>query len=201
MEKPFAPSAERNRHAILEALDSCLLPNDRVLEIGSGTGQHLSFFAEARPDVTWQPSDLPDKIDGIRSWLSEAKASNLLAPIELDVESKPWPIDAAEVCYTANTLHIISWSAVESVFEGVAALLSSVGRFCAYGPFMIDGVHTSEGNARFDAQLQRGEISGDTQSAIRDLTLLDCLAQQHGFQDSERIAMPANNFLVIWRKQ
>jgi len=196
MEKPFAPSAERNRQPILEALNAYLMPNDRVLELGSGTGQHLSFFAKARPDVMWQPSDLLDKLDGMRSWISEAKAPNLLPPLELDVQARPWPVDAAEVCYTANTLHIISWPAVVSLFEGVAYLLPVVGRFCAYGPFKINDMHTSDGNARFDAQLR----SGDVNSGIRDLNLLDNLARQHGFQESERIAMPANNFLVVWKR-
>lgn len=196
MEKPFAPSAERNRHSILAALTQHLDPGNTVLEIGSGTGQHLSWFAEQRSDVIWQPSDLLDKQAGIKAWVaeSETRAANLLPPLTLDVELDLWPIDTAQVCYTANTLHIMSWSAVVALFDGVSRVLRNGGKLCVYGPFKIDGTHTGAGNARFDEDLR----AGGSHSGIRDLTLVDKLAHQHGFLAGTRIAMPSNNLLVIW---
>jgi hypothetical protein len=197
MSKPFAPAAERNQLAILEQLRVELDPARaplKVLEIGSGTGQHACFFAQALPHVLWQPSELGDNIAGIELWLDEAGLSNVLAPLVLDVNAQPWPVTRADACFTCNTLHIVSTDSVAAIFKGARAVLGDAGKLCVYGPFKIDGKHTSPSNHDFSQWL----VDSDPRQGVRDLTDLDRLAQGCGFSPSRRIDMPANNLFVVW---
>jgi len=197
-EKPFAPSADRNKQAILTALQNELSENDLVFEFGSGTGQHICHFAAHLPTIHWQPSDLADKLPGIRQWIEESGCTNILTPIELDLHSMQPPELKADlnvsVCYSANTLHIVSWSLVEKLFIQSAKILAEGGKLCIYGPFSFDGKHTSEGNVQFNQQLRRS----DPQSGIRDLTDLDKIARRHSYSSARITPMPANNHLLIW---
>lgn len=194
MNKPFSPSADRNKGPILNVLQQELTPGQMVLELGSGTGQHACFFAEALPEITWQPTELEQNIAGIHHWIAEKKLSNILEPLTLDVDAQPWPVSTAQICFTCNTFHIVSMQSVRSIFEGCIAVLNHGGKLCVYGPFSIDGQHTSSGNAQFDQQLR----ADDLESGIRDLSRLDEIAQQIGYSAYRKIAMPANNFLVVW---
>ena len=194
MSKPFAPSAASNRHAILDVLQGELQAGDRVLEIGSGTGQHAVHVSGALPDVHWQPSDLPEALPGMRQWFDEAGLANVAPPIALDVTDEPWPAIDANVCYTANTLHIISEPAVAALFAGCARVLASGGRFCIYGPFAFHGRHVSASNARFSESLQQG----DPASGVRDLADLDVLAAQVGFHSARIASLPSNNHLLVF---
>ena len=165
-----------------------------VLEIGAGTGQHAAYFAPALPHLKWQPSDRAENLPGIRLWREEAQTPGLAEPIELDVDH-PFPRLNVDAVFSANTCHIMSWPQVERMFAGIGAM-ASVKTFCLYGPFNYGGKHTSESNARFDAML-RGR---DPASGIRDAEAITALAGKNGFRLAEDNAMPANNRLLVFRR-
>jgi SAM-dependent methyltransferase len=193
--KPFSEACERNREPILELLKVILAGSKAVLEIGSGTGQHAAYFAPALPHLVWQPSDVAENLAGIRLWRAEANASNLLDPLELDVEGL-WPRLEVDAAYSANTSHIMSWPQVEQLFRGVGRLLPPGGAFALYGPFRYDGRHTSESNARFDAMLR----SRDPASGLRDYEAVVELASRNTLCLERDYAMPANNRLLAFRR-
>jgi hypothetical protein len=182
--KPFSEASERNRAPILAVLKRVLANSRRVLEIGSGTGQHAAYFAPELPHLVWQASDVADNLPGIREWG--------LAPIELDVD-REWPAVEADAVYSANTTHIMSWPQVERMFAGIGRLAPEV--FALYGPFNYDGRPTSESNARFDAML-RGR---DPASGLRDFEGICALAKRARLQLVEDNAMPANNRLLVFK--
>jgi hypothetical protein len=185
--KPFSEASERNRGPILAVLKRVLSDRRRVLEIGSGTGQHAAYFAAALPHLVWQASDVAEHLPGIREWIAEP------APIELDVD-QPWPPVQADAVYSANTCHIMSWPQVERMFAGIEQIAPVV--LALYGPFNYQGRHTSGSNARFDAML-RGR---DPASGLRDIEGMIRLAARHGMFLDEDNAMPANNRLLVFRK-
>ena len=194
--KPFAPSAERNKQAILNELKNELTINDVVLEYGSGTAQHLTHFARATPSVNWIPSDLIEQHTGIQQWLDEAMCPNIMPPIELDLRNPVLPNIKVTACYTSNTFHIVSWESVQQAFKCSATLLDTGEKFFVYGPFSFNGQHTSQGNIEIDQQLR----SSNPDSGIRDLDELNLLARQHGFSTARATPMPANNQLLIWQR-
>lgn len=160
----------------------------RVLEIGSGTGQHAAYFAPELPHLVWQASDVAENLPGIRQWVSHP------SPIELDVDKK-WPAIEADAVFSANTCHIMSWPQVERMFAGVGRLLPAGGIFALYGPFNRDGIYSSASNARFDAMLRRENPA----SGLRDVGDLKILARRCNLHLEEDNAMPANNRLLVWR--
>lgn len=194
MNKPFSPSAERNKEPILNQLRHELPNNQHVLELGSGTGQHACYFANALPNIIWQPTELKQNIPGIVSWMNEHGTDNIQTPIELDVDAHPWPKTNIDVCYTCNTFHIVSEESVQSIFKGSQYALKRQGKLCVYGPFSKNARHTSVGNMRFDQQLREANPA----SGIRDLENLDELARQHEFKPCRYTQMPANNLFVVW---
>jgi cyclopropane fatty-acyl-phospholipid synthase-like methyltransferase len=185
--KPFAEASERNREPILGILSRVFADRRRVLEIGSGTGQHAAYFTQALPHLTWQASDVREHLAGMRAWGVE--------PIELDVD-QPWPPVNADAAFSANTAHIMSWQQVERMFENVGRLLPARGLFALYGPFHYGGRPTSESNARFDAMLR----SRDPASGVRNFEDVQALAQRCGLALLEDNAMPANNRLLVFQK-
>jgi hypothetical protein len=184
--KPYSEASERNREPILAVLKRVFASSRKVLEIGSGTGQHAAYFSAALPHLTWQASDVAEHLAGIRLWGVE--------PIELNVD-QPWPKVDADAVFSANTAHIMSWPQVQRTFAGIAAM-PSFELFCLYGPFSYGGRHTSESNARFDAMLR----TRDPASGVRDFQDICALAQQRGMRVDEDNAMPANNRLLVFRK-
>lgn len=194
IQKPCATSAEQNKQSILEVLRELLVDGDLVVELGSGTGQHACYFARAMQGIAWQPTELRSMLPVIRLWLEDEGSDNIRPPLELDVNEADWGVTSSDVVYTANTLHIISKPAIESLFAGVGRLLTEGGRFCAYGPFKFSGEHTSPSNAAFDQQLR----DQDPRSGVRDIAWLNTLAQANGLLDAELIEMPANNFIAVW---
>ena len=194
--KPYAPAADRNKDAILQALLEEVDGVQKILEIGSGSGQHLCHFAMQLPNIGWQPSDLADKLPGINAWIADSACANIESPIELNVETDEWPIVQADLCYTSNTLHIVSWSAVESLFRGCARVLPRAGKLVAYGPVREHGAHTSQSNAEFDQMLR----TSDPLSGVRDIEKLDQLAAQYQFAAARKVKMPVNNYLMIWQR-
>jgi SAM-dependent methyltransferase len=195
--KPYSEACERNQTPILAVLRVAFADCAKVLEIGSGTGQHAVHFARYLPHLAWQPSDLEDNIAGIGRWREEAGLPNLLEPIILDIDDARWPDFDADAVFTANTLHIVSWPRVQRLFERAAALLPPNGVLAVYGPFNYRGAHTSESNARFDLMLRQH----DPRSGIRDFAKVDELASGQGLKLVKDYAMPANNRTVVWVKK
>lgn len=201
-ELPFAPSAERNKLPILHALQDLLPSAGQVLEIGSGTGQHVIFFAAAMPQLLWQPSEQQMHLPGLQARLQLQAGSNVLPAIELDVtRATQWPPAVSHaVVYAANVAHIMSWPQVQAMFAGVERCLHTAGRFCLYGPFHRQGQPTSAGNAEFDAQLRSADNPQGSHQGIRDDSAMIELAQHHGMQLLDDIAMPANNRILVFTK-
>jgi cyclopropane fatty-acyl-phospholipid synthase-like methyltransferase len=194
--KPHAPACDRNREPILAVLRRHFTDRRRVLEIGSGTGQHAVHFAAALPDLSWQTSDIEENLPGIRLWLEEVRLANLPAPLSLDVNGA-WPQRGYDAVFSANTLHIMSWSDVRALFEHLQPVLESDACVAIYGPFNYAGRFTSPSNADFDAWLkQRSPLMG-----IRDFEAVDALAQSIGLRLIEDCAMPANNRTLVWRRE
>jgi len=195
MHKPFSQACENNKRPILEILVRHLADVRRVLEVGSGTGQHAVYFGERLPHLTWQTSDRRDYHEGIGAWVTEAGLDNVHPPLDLDVMVEPWPVDTVDAVFSANTAHIMSWPMVEAFVAGVGRRLKRDGLFLLYGPFSYGGVHTSESNERFNLSLK----SQDPAMGIRDFEAVGALAQAAGMTLLEDNAMPANNRLLVWR--
>jgi SAM-dependent methyltransferase len=188
--RPYSEASERNREPILRVLKRVFADRRLVLELGSGTGQHAAYFAHKLPHLVWQASDVAENLPGIREWVSEP------APIEFDVD-KVWPVLSLDAVFAANLCHIMSWPQVEKMFIGIGRLLPAGGVFALYGPFNYHGEHTSESNARFDAMLRRN----DPASGVRDFDAIKTLAEAAGLSLEEDNAMPANNRLLVFKKQ
>lgn len=196
IDKPYAPSCDRNRDPILDVLRTHFGDRRQVLEIGSGTGQHAVHFGAALPHLQWQTSERHEHHDGIRAWLNEAALANVRAPIVLDVAADPWPSRAFDAAFTANTLHIMSWPEVEATFSGLDGALQASATLVVYGPFNYGGAFTSASNADFDQWLKaRGAHMG-----IRDSEAVDALARGVGLRRIADIAMPANNRCLVWQR-
>lgn len=193
----FAPAAGRNGAAILEVLRAVLPPSGTVLEVGSGTGEHVARFAAALPALTWQPSD-PDgrALGSIRAHARSVGLPNLLPPLALDARETLWPVERADAVLCVNVIHIAPYAATEGLLAGAGRVLARGGPLVLYGPFRICGAHTAESNARFDADLRMRDAAW----GVRDLETVLAAAAGHGLHLAERIAMPANNFCVVLRK-
>lgn len=196
----LSPAAERNKRPILALLQQ-LLPNEaRVLEIAAGTGQHAAFFASAMPHWRWLPTDaVAESLPSIRAWAADAGAAQVLEPVVLDVTGADWPVDAAafDGIYCANMLHIAPWAACTALMRGAARHLTPQGVLITYGPYLEDGVPTSEGNLAFDASLRRE----NGEWGIRRREDVEEAAHQAGLVLRERHAMPANNLLLAWCRE
>ncbi|MBC7514066.1 MAG: DUF938 domain-containing protein [Herminiimonas sp.] len=197
MDKPFSEACERNRDPILALLREVLQQCRDVLEIGSGTGQHAVHFGSHLPHLEWHTSDLAQNHAGIRAWIAATQASNVLAPITLDMAAPDWPHRQFNAVYTANTCHIMSWTQVSSMMAGVVTVLKPEGVFCIYGPFNYNGACTSEGNARFDAALRQQA----PHRGIRDCEAMQTLAADNGLRLQADHAMPANNRLLLFARE
>lgn len=196
MNKPTAPSCERNREPILAVLHDHFADRRDVLEIGSGTGQHAVHFAAAMPWLRWQSSDRAENLPGIRLWLDEAALPNTPPPLELDVVGA-WPAHRYDAVFSANTLHIMSWPEVTALFARLPQATSADAVLAIYGPFNDAGRYTSDSNAAFDQWLKdRG-----AHMAIRDAEAVNALAVDAGFHPVADVAMPANNRCLVWRRR
>jgi hypothetical protein len=194
-DKPFAPASERNRGPILEVLRDAFADRARLLEVGSGTGQHAVHFATAMPWLAWQTSEVEASLPGLRMWLDEAALPNTPPPFALDVAGR-WPEGRWDAAFTANTLHIMPWTTVERLFEALPAVLDPGAVLVAYGPFNVGGRFTGPGNAAFDATLR----AADPARGLRDLEAVDALARRAGFGPVDVRTMPADNRCLVWRR-
>lgn len=194
---PRSPATERNRGPILAVLESVLPQQGRVLEIGSGTGQHAVWFAWHLQDLQWIASDRAENHPGIRAWIEEAGLPNLSGPETLDVTQPQWPVDKVNAVFSANTAHIMHFHEVEAMIAGVGRILEPHGVFCLYGPFRYGDAHTVVSNERFDASLK----SEDSGMGIRDRHEIEQLAHDAGMALEDDQAMPANNRTLVFRRR
>jgi SAM-dependent methyltransferase len=196
--KRWSPSAERNKGPILDVLARVLPRRGRVLEIASGTGQHVMHFADALPDLTWQPSDPDAELrESIAVRVREEGRANVAHPIDLDVTRLPWPVQSADAVLAINMIHIAPWAATLGLFEGAKALLSAGQVLFLYGPYRRFGGHTSASNAEFDRDLR----ARDAEWGLRDMEAVTDVAARAGFGLAETVAMPANNFSLVFKRR
>jgi len=191
----LSEACERNKDPILQVLRGAFAASGAVLEIGSGTGQHAVYFASHLPKLSWQPSDTAEYLPELRARIAAEHAVNIKPPVELDVRRHPWPVAGIDSVFSANTLHIMGWEAVQEFFHGVGALLGRDGILCVYGPFRYAGRYTSESNAAFDQFLQ----ARDAASGIRDFEAVEALAAGEGLELQADHDMPAHNRTLVWR--
>lgn len=199
--KPFAESCEQNKDVILQVIKPLLANSKKVLEIGSGTGQHAIHFGQAMAHLQWYTSERSDALDGIHMWLDdfdkgEMDLDNVHSPFELDVMQEKWPEIVVDAVFTANTFHIMHWNEVQKVLQKVPLLLENGGILLVYGPFNYNGQYTSASNRQFDGWLKER----DPESGIRDFTELNELALKNGLQILADFEMPANNRILCWQK-
>ena len=197
MAKGFAPAAERNRQPILDVLRRVLPPAGLVLEVASGTGQHAIFFSEHLPALQWQPTDASSEaLRSIDTWVDETARENLLAPLELDVRSSPWPFTNADALLCINMIHISPWETTEALFHGASKVLAGGCPLITYGPYRFHGEHTAPSNAAFDQSLR----SRNARWGVRDIDELLELGGRAGFTLDRRVVMPANNMTLVWTR-
>lgn len=196
MTKPLSEACERNRGPILEVIKPLLTGRRSVLELGSGTGQHAVYFAEHMPWLTWQASDLPENLPGIRAWLDEAALGNTPPPRQLDVSLDEWPQSGYDAVFSANAVHIMAWEKVKDLVAGAAAVLGEGGLLILYGPFNYGNNYTSDSNRQFDSWLKLR----DPDSGIRNFEDLDALAAAAGMAFREDHEMPSNNRILCWQR-
>jgi SAM-dependent methyltransferase len=194
---PLSAACERNKDPILEVLRLRFADRAQVLEIGSGTGQHAVHFARALAHLTWHPTEQLAYLADLAERVKLEGGHNLRPPTLLDVTQAVWPVRSVDAMFTANTLHIMSWTEVIALYRGVGAVLAPGGVFCVYGPFRYDGRYTSDSNQEFDRMLQER----DPQSGLRDILAVTALAEQYGLILDADHDLPANNRLVVFTKE
>lgn len=196
--KWFIHAAERNKGPILDILARVLPRQGVVLEVASGTGQHVLHFAKALPGLAWQPSDPdPELRESIALRVKEQQLANVNRPIDLDVTRLPWPLQTADAVLCINMIHVAPWSATLALLEGTKALLPTQHVLFLYGPYRRFGQHTSKSNEQFDSDLR----AQDPEWGLRDLEAVSEAAASSGFVLAEVVEMPANNFSLIFKRR
>ncbi len=201
--RQYAPATERNRQPILDVLKQVLPAEGTVLEISSGTGEHITFFAPRLGHLQWLPSE-PQALarKSIQSWAEALPADNLrLPPLDLDVSSQPWPVsepvlENISAIININMIHIAPWAMCGYLMAGAEQVLSAGGVLYLYGPYKREGKHTAPSNEAFDVMLR----DRDSSWGIRDLEAVVKTAEQHSFKLQQVIEMPANNFSVVFHR-
>lgn len=199
----FSPAADRNKQVILDLLRQVLPARGHALEIASGTGQHVAWFAAALPEWTWQPTDAQERaLPSIAARIAQAGLANVRPPRQLDVLAPQWPAEGApfgdcfDAVYCANMLHISPWATCAALMRGCARHLTPQGLLVLYGPYLEDGVPTAPGNAAFDRSLR----AQDPAWGIRRLEDVKREARLAGLSLRERHALPANNLVLVFAR-
>ncbi|HUL83637.1 MAG TPA: DUF938 domain-containing protein [Gammaproteobacteria bacterium] len=192
-----SPAAERNKQPIVDVIAPRLPAAGTVLEIASGTGQHIVHFARAMPALTWQPTEPdPDLLAAVTRRVGSAALANLRAPLRLDVLEPRWPVRSADAIVCINMIHIAPWAATEALMSGAARILARGGALFLYGPYRREGRHTSPSNEDFDRSLR----ARDPAWGVRDLEDVTRCASRCGFEVADLVSMPANNFTVVFAR-
>lgn len=195
--KRHAPAAGRNREPIAAVLIEELPHSGLILEVASGTGEHAVHFARTYPDLTWQPSDPdPAALESIAAWREEAALPNLLSPLVLDAAGTDWPLAQADAVLCINMVHISPIAATEGLLAGAARLVASGAPLILYGPYFEAGTEPAQSNLAFDRDLK----SRNPEWGLRSVEWLDALADAAGFRRTRRVAMPANNLTLVYRR-
>jgi hypothetical protein len=198
-----APAVARNRDAILEILRRELPAAGLVLEIASGSGEHIVHFAGALPALTFQPSDPnPDALDSIKAWAAQSDAANVLPPLRIDAAAEDWPASlqsehTPDAILCINMIHIAPWPAAQGLIRHAGRLLPQAAPLILYGPFRRPGRPLEPSNAAFDASLRER----NPKWGLRDLGEVAALAAKAGFGEPEVVEMPANNLSVVFRRR
>jgi Protein of unknown function (DUF938) len=196
-QKRYAPATLRNRDVIAEALGRILPDHGTVLEIASGTGEHLAHFAEIFPNIDWQPSDYDEAgLISIDAWSVDAGLPNILSPMRIDAAAADWPIGRADAILCINMIHISPWQAAIGLMAGAGRILTAGALLYLYGPFRQHGVILAEGNASFDASLKER----DSDWGLRYVEDVAALADQAGLRLETIEPMPSNNLSLVFRK-
>ena len=195
--RQYAPATVRNRDFILDVLRDVLPMTGVILEIASGSGEHVVHFARNFPSLAFQPSDPePDALRSISAWVEAADVANVRAPIVLDASQSPWPIASADGIICINMIHISPWDATVGLIRGAAAILPPGSPLYLYGPYKRKGFATAQSNEAFDQNLRdRNPAWG-----LRDLEAVAAIAQSVGFSVPAVTEMPANNLSVVFRR-
>lgn len=194
----LAPSASRNTQPIRDALRPVLADRSGLmLEIGSGTGQHIADWAAAFPTLDWQPSERdPANVPSIVAWKAHSGVANIRAPLAFDA-AMDWPdLGPLSGVISCNVIHISPWAVAEGIVNGAARAVNAGGVLIFYGPFVEAGKHTGEGNEHFDRSLR----ARDPSWGIRDLDDVSILVERAGFGPPDISVMPANNRLVVFKR-
>jgi hypothetical protein len=190
-------AAGRNRAPIFDVLRKILPERGLVLEVASGSGEHVVHFAAGAPGLTFAPSDpSPQARDSIAAWIACTGVANVPAPLALDASDDSWPITHADALICINMIHISPWAATEGLFCNAGRILPPGSPLYLYGPFRRDGAHTAPSNAEFDMWLR----AQDSRWGVRDVETVTSLARQSGFEGPDIIEMPANNLSLIFRR-
>jgi SAM-dependent methyltransferase len=193
----FAPATQRNRDPILAVLRQVLPPCGLVLEIASGTGEHVAHFAGTLPDLTWQPSDpSPEHRQSIAAWAVELGVTSIRPPLDLDVRHLPWPVARADAILAINLIHIAPWEATLALLRGSAALLAPGSPLYLYGPYRRRDLPTAPSNETFDQSLRERDPSW----GLRELEVVLDEAEREGLVLDQVVEMPANNLSVVIRR-
>ena len=192
----FSEAAEKNKTHILLVLQEWLPPHARVLEIGTGSGQHALHMAAEMKSITWQPTERSEGLPDLARNLSDRGSPNILKPLMLDLSSERWPNVDTNCVYSANVMHIVKENLGENLIRGVGKKLAEGGLLILYGPYKYGGDFTTQSNAEFDAWLKER----DPNSGIRDFEWVADLANQHGLSLQADLSMPANNQMLIFQR-
>jgi Protein of unknown function (DUF938) len=196
-DRQYAPATRRNREPILGMLRSDLPGSGLVLELASGTGEHIVHFARALPMLTWQPSDPSEGARrSIAAWIAAEGLNNLCPPLDLDAMSDSWPLDHAAALVCINMIHISPWAATEGLMAGASRILDEGAPLYLYGPFRQAGRPIEPSNAAFDTDLRHR----DPRWGLRELAEVTACAAMHGLRLDRVVDMPANNLSVVFQK-
>jgi hypothetical protein len=192
-----APAALRNREPIGDVLAEWLPKSGLVLEIASGTGEHVTYFAERFPALDWQPTDLhPDALSSIEAWRKTTRLSNLRPPLTLDASANDWPVEEADAVLSINMVHISPWASALGLLAGTAQLLSVGAPLILYGPWLSDQLPNVQSNLDFDSDLKRR----NPEWGLRKVEDFAAAGEERGFSLVETRAMPANNLMLLLRR-
>lgn len=194
----FAPATQRNRDPILAVLRKILPPSGTVLEIASGSGEHVIHFARHLPDLTFQPTDpVVDNLRSIGGWVASSNIPNILPPLRLATTDHPWPVTTADAILCINMIHISPWGSTVGLMQGAAQLLKPGAALYLYGPYQRDGRQTAPSNEAFHHMLQ----NQNPEWGVRDLAAVTDLARAAGFSGPDITEMPANNLSLVFRRK